>query len=208
MSGGYLIVTTSFNHQCHCVGSCTTCYYCIERSNGPIYIIHISNCIIVITLVVSLDSINCTYYVRKLTDFQHWHRSWNSSQNRIGHHLRSYDWSNNIGIDRIQGWIYHYCIAPCLSRRNEWRDNVLLTCDRINILCTVTHKISDGLGLYYMCRDNGEIQCINDTIATQGVRYNVFVYTLSSIWLVIYLPYICLTFIDCIIFSRHDYSLW
>ena len=63
---------------------------------------------------------------------------------------------------------------------------MFLTSDRINILGTVADKFSDGLSLYYMSRDNGEIQCINDTIATQDVRYNMGVNTLCNISLVVY----------------------
>ena len=58
------VVTTSLYNQCHSVGSSATCNRGVERSLSPIDRIYVCNRLIVFALIVSLDSIKCTNYIR------------------------------------------------------------------------------------------------------------------------------------------------
>ena len=64
MGSSNLVVTTSLYHQGHSVGSNATFNRGIERSLSPIDRIYVCNRLIVFALIVSLDSIKCTSYIR------------------------------------------------------------------------------------------------------------------------------------------------
>ena len=57
------VITTSLYHQRHSVGS-SAARNSIERSLSPIDRIYVCNRLIVFALIVSLDSIKCTSYIR------------------------------------------------------------------------------------------------------------------------------------------------
>ena len=144
------VITTSLYYQGHSVSSRTTSYSGIERCICPIYIIDISCCCIIFTIVVCLDCISCTNYIWHLTRSQYWCCSWYSSQDCIGHYLWSNNWSDNIGIDRIQSRRNYYGVVPCLGWRNQRRDDMLLSCDKIYILSTITNILWNSIALNHM----------------------------------------------------------
>ena len=58
------VITTSLHYQCHIVSSSATRNNGIERRLSPIDRIYVCNRLIVFALIVSLDSIKCTSYIR------------------------------------------------------------------------------------------------------------------------------------------------
>ena len=156
---------------------------CSICTSNPRYIHHIRDRLCIVGCIVSRYSLYSTCYIHHSTSLQHWHRSWNSSQNSIGHHLWGYNRSNNIGIDRIQCWIYHYGITPCLGRRNQRRDNMFFLCNRIHITRTVANILCDGIMINFSnrCWNYGQMQLF-DCITTILIRKFLFIDSCCIIW--------------------------
>ena len=172
------IITTSLYHQGHSVGSSATRNNIIERSIGPIDVIDISDCFRVIAIVVSHDSCNSTSHIRNKSLCQDWCSARDSSKHFIGHHLRSHNRSDHVGIHRILTLRNGYRIIPSFSRRNQGRDDVLLVCNRIYIFCTIARVIINSL-LVNCSSQDCQVQVWFDTIATER-RLDDILFVISS----------------------------
>ena len=186
MSSSDLVVTTSLNYQCHGVGSSATRNNGIERRLCPIDRIYVCNRLAIFTCIIHLDCFDSSIHLRQCTLCQY-RSSRNRGQCSVGHHLRSDDRSNNIGIDRIQCRTYLYGITPCLGRRNQRRDNMFFLCNRIHITRTVANILCDGIMINFSnrCWNYGQMQLF-DCITTILIRKFLFIDSCCIIWLVVY----------------------
>ena len=86
---------------------------------------------------------------------------------------------------------------------------MLLTCDRIDILSTITSEIGNRLMLLSLNIVNGQVEGINNTIAPPIIWYYIVVHALCIIrkYLIIYDPSISLSQVDSHIFCRFVFYL-
>ena len=112
------IVAIILYKESHAMGSSIACQCSISTSN-PSHVYDIRDGLCIISGIVCCDCFDSTSYIHCCTCFQFWHRTWNSTQCSLGHHLRSYDRSNQEGVNRIYSCREHYSVIPCLSRRNQ-----------------------------------------------------------------------------------------
>ena len=193
------VIATRFYHQCHSVSISTTLNSSI--CVGPINIINICYRLRIIAIVVSGDCVNSTCHIRKSTLCQCWSCTY-CFQNSIRHYFWSNDRSNNKGVDWIQCCSYIYSIIPCLSWRNQRRNDMLFLSNWINIACTITNVLRNSItfNLINWCWDYGQLQD-SDTITTIGCSKCLFVCSSNWIRLVIYRPYINLAFINSLLIN-------
>ena len=199
MSSSNHVIATRFYHQCHSVSISTTLNSSI--CVGPINIINICYRLRIIAIVVSGDCVNSTCHIRKSTLCQCWSCTY-CFQNSIRHYFWSNDRSNNKGVDWIQCCSYIYSIIPYLSWRNQRRNDMLFLSNWINIACTITNVLRNSItfNLINWCWDYGQLQD-SDTITTIGCSKCLFVSSSNWIRLVIYRPYINLTFINSLLIN-------
>ena len=134
-------LATCINGQNHCVLCCIAWEFCFS-TYCPNYILNVSDVLTSERIVVCFDDIFCSISYYYFACNQYW-SSANSNQPFLSQHLWSYDRINYVGVDAIASQTSLNGVVPSECRRNQCRDDMFLTSDWINELCTIAYIINN-----------------------------------------------------------------